>query len=187
MANPNCTVFIRQALTVMQSFPAMKSSPPHWTSLLPCGLTGFVGGLAGTCGRVVSSVSFFGGWGVGLAAAAGGADPDEAGVLGGLSHSGCQNHNNTRINFHDIFLFLWKINIRLYYYPWSGLISWLWDLVSLHSFVKNACQGINAAANSFEIIHINGPGHGTQVSSLPDKVHLDLHALLVFVSNPLSV
>lgn len=38
-----------------------------------------------------------------------------------------------------------------------------------------------------EVVHIYGPGHGTSVSPLLDKVHLDLYGCLVLVAHPLCV
>lgn len=47
-------------------------------------------------------------------------------------------------------------------------------------------QRVLITTEAFKVVHINRPGHSTEVSLLLDPVHLDLHTAGVFVTDPLG-
>nr|QES86425.1 chitinase [Chilo partellus] len=47
-------------------------------------------------------------------------------------------------------------------------------------------QRVLLSAKTLEVIHVNSPGHGTQVALLLNPVHFDLYTARIFVSHPLG-
>ena len=99
------------------------------------------------------------------------------GVLGGLAHSGCNDQNgavSTPTN-------------RAFgrYHPWRRGEGRLRYRVRFHVRVQDVDQDVAGAAEAVEVVHVDGPGHGSAVALRLDPVHFDLDALGVFVAHPL--
>ena len=57
--------------------------------------------------------------------------------------------------------------------------------VVLHVAVQDVDEWVLGAARPLEVVHVDSPGHSSQVALLLDEVHLELDTCGVFIANPL--